>query len=57
MVLALGEQKLPPQSASVRQLPLAQLLPAKPSIMEPLTPVALPFITPGGGGMMLAQAF
>jgi len=44
-------------TAPLAGLALAQLLPAKPSIMEPLTPVALPFITPGGGGMMLAQAF
>jgi hypothetical protein len=33
------------------------VLPALPTIMEPLTPIALPFITPNGGGMMLAQAF
>lgn len=44
-------------TAPLAGLVLAQLLPAKPTIMERLTPVALPFIAPGGGGMMLAQAF
>lgn len=43
--------------APLAGLGLAQLLPAKPTILEPLTPIALPFIAPGGGGMMLAQAF
>jgi hypothetical protein len=44
-------------TAPLAGLALAQVLPALPTIMEPLTPIALPFITPNGGGMMLAQAF
>jgi hypothetical protein len=42
-------------AAPIAGLALAQLVPAKPTITRALTPVALPFITPNGGGMMLAQ--
>jgi len=44
-------------TAPLAGMAIAQLLPARRTIMEPLTAVALPFITPGGGGMMLTQAF
>lgn len=44
-------------AAPIAGLALAQLVPAKPTITRPLAPVALPFITPNGGGMMLAQVF
>jgi hypothetical protein len=43
-------------AAPIAGLALAQLVPAKPTITRALTPVALPFINPNGGGMMLAQA-
>jgi hypothetical protein len=36
---------------------IAQLLPARPDILEPLAPVALPYVVPGGGGVMLTRAF
>jgi membrane-associated phospholipid phosphatase len=36
---------------------IAQLLPAPPDVLEPLASVALPFVTPGGGGIMLTRAF
>jgi membrane-associated phospholipid phosphatase len=44
-------------AAPIAGLALGQLLPATPTVTRPLTPVALPFITPRGGGMMLAQSF
>jgi hypothetical protein len=43
-------------AAPIAGLALAQLVPAKPTITRALTSVASPFITPNGGGMMLAQA-
>jgi hypothetical protein len=36
---------------------LAQLLPAKPSVTLPLAMVALPWVAPGSGGLMLARRF
>jgi membrane-associated phospholipid phosphatase len=44
-------------TAPLAGLGLAQLVPAKPTTIEPLMPIALPFITPGGGGVVLAQVF
>jgi PAP2 superfamily protein len=36
---------------------LAELMPAKPGITVPLGTVALPWIAPGGGGVLLARQF
>jgi hypothetical protein len=44
-------------AAPLAGIGIGQLIPAKPTTLEPLTPVALPFITPGGGGLMIARAF
>jgi hypothetical protein len=44
-------------TAPVVGVVLAQLLPFKQEVVEPLGTVALPFITPGGGGLLLACAF
>jgi hypothetical protein len=44
-------------AAPVAGVALGELLPAKPSVLEPLAPIALPYLTPGGGGILLAQAF
>jgi hypothetical protein len=44
-------------AAPVVGVVVAQLLPFKQDVVEPLGTVALPFIAPGGGGLMLARAF
>jgi len=43
--------------APVVGVAVAQLLPARPDVLEPLGTVALPYLVPGGGGVMLARAF
>jgi membrane-associated phospholipid phosphatase len=44
-------------AAPVVGVAIAQLFPAPADVLEPLGPVALPFLTPGGGGLMLTRAF
>jgi hypothetical protein len=44
-------------SAPVAGVILGELLPAKASTLEPLGTIALPFVTPGGGGLLLARTF
>jgi membrane-associated phospholipid phosphatase len=44
-------------AAPVAGVAIGELLPARPTRMEPLASLAIPWVAPGGGGVLFARAF